>query len=409
MNITPQDFYHSMILHEIRLCKDLERDFSIAKTLDKTSKIVRKHGHICIDIAFGLFNPEIKTEKNIRIIKKTDLITHFKNSFGLAIIRTGRLTWQQISGDKEGSSHSCSRTALCYALIGDYDSAEKWLQRAEQYVSDLARPNYIRGLIQGSRGEPTAAAKYFKIALTGRALKTTKARIEQALSLTDSPAEEDLTANLTLVAHRGTHLGVEEDMNTMKAFQKAIELQCDYIETDILCTSDNLLVCFHGPKINGKFVKDVSFSELLNQSPQDICTFEDYLSLHGQIKLDIEIKDSGYEDLIWEKIRDIPTDRYVIKSFKLSVLSRLRELSPDIRLGYLIRQQKELTSVPPELHLSFISPKLNILDKPFQAKITKQGFETWPWTITTIHDAICVRLLGIDTIITDIPEKLKLS
>ena len=65
-------------------------------------------------------------------------------------------------------------------------------------------------------------------------------------------------------AHRGAS-GYEVD-NTIKAFDKAIELNSDTIELDIRKTKDNHIIVFHDPTFKGKLIIDYTYDELLSSS-----------------------------------------------------------------------------------------------------------------------------------------------
>ena len=395
MNIKLEDFCHSMILHEVRLCKGLAEDLNIAKT-------IQKYGPTLLKLMLSSSTP-------FPVLEKKLIMEAFKDNSSLKLVREARLLYQRLKGTKESSSHSCSRTALCYALIGEFNTAEKWLKEAEKYISDLARPHYIRGLIEGSNGNQASAISHLERALLERANQATKLRINNALSFLKSPEEwiAKYSTPLTIVAHRGAHLRVKKDENTMKAFQKAIDLGCDYIETDVQCTSDKILICYHDKTIDSHLIKDLSFQELLQKTQEkriELCTFQDYLSLHTKIQLDIEIKGSRYEHLVWEAIKGIPHYRYVIKSFNLDVLRTIRGFSHKIKLGYLLQKEEEIYTLPKELNLSFISPKISTITNSFLGRAQKLKLEVWPWTIKNKEELGHMRFLGISTVVSDIPD-----
>lgn len=69
-----------------------------------------------------------------------------------------------------------------------------------------------------------------------------------------------------VIAHRGAHKGIPE--NSIAAYQKAIDLGCDFVEIDVRTTKDGKFVSIHNPNIDkyvsgyeGK-VKDYTFKEL---------------------------------------------------------------------------------------------------------------------------------------------------
>jgi len=57
-----------------------------------------------------------------------------------------------------------------------------------------------------------------------------------------------------VIAHRGAHIGIPE--NSLAAYQKAIDLGCDFVEIDVRTTKDGQFVSIHNSKID-EYVKGV--------------------------------------------------------------------------------------------------------------------------------------------------------
>tara|TARA_R110000868_G_scaffold383617_1_gene650859 strand:- start:93 stop:923 length:831 start_codon:yes stop_codon:yes gene_type:complete len=119
--------------------------------------------------------------------------------------------------------------------------------------------------------------------------------------------------NTYVIAHRGAHIGIPE--NTLAAYQKAIDLGCDFIEIDVRTTKDNKFVSIHNSTIdayvNGKTgkVRDFTLMELLKLDigskigkewkSTRIPIFEDILKLcQGKIGIYLDLKDADPRDLI---------------------------------------------------------------------------------------------------------------
>ena len=128
-----------------------------------------------------------------------------------------------------------------------------------------------------------------------------------------------MTTKPLIIAHRGAS-GLVKFENTLASFAKAIELGVSMVEFDIRKTQDNLFVAFHDQSIDGIKLSNLTYQQLLDISRQkgfNVPLVEDVLKLcRGKIKLDIELKEDGYEleivNLI-KKYLDYPD--YVIKSF----------------------------------------------------------------------------------------------
>ena len=184
-------------------------------------------------------------------------------------------------------------------------------------------------------------------------------------------------------------------------------------------------------------ISNFTFKELKSQLGEhniELCSFVEYLSLYENIKLDIELKEAGYESQILDLLKDIPIDRYVMKSFEIETLREIRKLSPHIHIGYLLSKEQWFSRFPSikkqaypfkdnqinetilsdvqdwfqtlqnELSLQFLSPDISIVDPVFILGAQNIGMEVWPWTVRTKKDLKRMALLDIKTIVSDIPN-----
>lgn len=116
-----------------------------------------------------------------------------------------------------------------------------------------------------------------------------------------------------VIAHRGAHHGIPE--NTLAAYQKAIELGCDFIEIDVRTTKDGAIVSVHNSTIDayviqGKgSVKDLTLNEIRALDIGEkvgaewrgtrVPTFEEILKLsQGKIGIYLDLKDGDPQVLI---------------------------------------------------------------------------------------------------------------
>ncbi len=119
--------------------------------------------------------------------------------------------------------------------------------------------------------------------------------------------------NIYIVAHRGAHLGIPE--NTLAAYQKAIDLGCDFVEIDVRQTKDGQIVSIHNSTIDayvegktGK-VSDFTLAELKaldigsrigpEWKNERIPTIEEILQLcRGQIGIYLDLKEPLVAQLV---------------------------------------------------------------------------------------------------------------
>lgn len=116
-----------------------------------------------------------------------------------------------------------------------------------------------------------------------------------------------------VVAHRGAHQGIPE--NTLAAYQKAIDLGCDFVEIDVRTTRDGKFVSIHNSTIDayvkdqtGK-VSDMSLAQLRTLDigsridpkwkNERVPTFEEILVLcKGKIGIYVDLKSAPIAELI---------------------------------------------------------------------------------------------------------------
>jgi glycerophosphoryl diester phosphodiesterase len=119
--------------------------------------------------------------------------------------------------------------------------------------------------------------------------------------------------DIYVIAHRGAHIGIPE--NSLAAYQKAIDLGCDFVEIDVRTTKDNQYVSVHNSTIDayvegksGK-VNDMTLAELKQLDigirigkqwkNTRIPTFEEILQLcQNRIGIYLDLKDADPAGLV---------------------------------------------------------------------------------------------------------------
>ena len=119
--------------------------------------------------------------------------------------------------------------------------------------------------------------------------------------------------NTYVIAHRGAHNGIPE--NSLAAYQKAIDLGCDFVEIDIRTTKDGKFVSVHNATIDDYVVgqkgevKDYSLSQLRKMDigikvdekwrNTKIPTFQEILALcQDKIGIYLDLKEADPKALI---------------------------------------------------------------------------------------------------------------
>ena len=200
-----------------------------------------------------------------------------------------------------------------------------------------------------------------------------------------------------IVAHRGaSHLAPE---NTVTAFRLAAAMGVDGIEFDTLLTADGQLVVHHEyiPDLHAnanRIIPDCTLDELRaldfgswkdpRFAGEKIPTFAEALeACRGVDHIQVEFKSplganagsdqDAYAERILEEVESSGlADKIIVTSFNHGILSRVKKLSPEQRVGVLTLNSVDSYLAPPPALLS----ALGIADSPAAAETAlENGFE----------------------------------
>jgi glycerophosphoryl diester phosphodiesterase len=142
-----------------------------------------------------------------------------------------------------------------------------------------------------------------------------------------------------IIAHRGASTIAKE--NTIESFKRAADLGADMIEFDVRRTKDQALIVHHDELMQGKAVKELAYDEISKIAAGQgfsIPTFEEVLKhTSGKIKLDVEIKEEGYEKEVVDLLSKYSKkEEFVITSFYDSCIKRIKDDHPNIKAGLIL-------------------------------------------------------------------------
>ncbi|QDI91292.1 glycerophosphodiester phosphodiesterase [Salicibibacter halophilus] len=225
--------------------------------------------------------------------------------------------------------------------------------------------------------------------------------------------------NALVIAHRGV-TGVDMVENTVKAFERAVALGADYIETDVRRTADGQLICFHDGKLDGNAVKKSNYNALQHYARGigwELPLLHEVLLLcKGNLKLDIEIKTKGLEKQVVDIVEATGMSREVlITSFHDMVLKKIKQLDPEIKTGLLLgrrllqqrfRLHAYIQDFYPEVRLKNIGadavcPHYYLLRFGFMRRMHRLHLPIYVWTVNKTWRMERVLEKGADGLITD--------
>ena len=220
--------------------------------------------------------------------------------------------------------------------------------------------------------------------------------------------------NGNIIAHRGVYNNKNIPENSLKAFQKAIDLNYP-IELDVQLTKDNILVVFHDESLermtnNKEYIRDINYTDLkkvhLLDTKETIPRFKDVLNLiNEQVLLDIEVKNTKIIkktcEILIEELKGYKN--FIIKSFNPKIVRYLKKNYTNLEVGVLITNKSNnkfydilLTSKISLMYCKpdFIAIATKLLNKKKFKKLSKK-IPTLIWTIEDKNEILDNELIYI--------------
>lgn len=222
------------------------------------------------------------------------------------------------------------------------------------------------------------------------------------------------------IGHRGA-MGHEPE-NTLASIKKAIDLGADGFEIDVFKCLSGEIVLFHDKHLdkltNGEgLVENKSLTDLKKLSvlgtENKIPTLEEVLNIiNKQVFLNIELKGKNTAKASLELVekfinqKKISSQNILFSSFNWNELEKLRELNSDVKIA-LITENDPLLAIETakKLKAFAINPNYKDLNKKNIKIIHNNDFKIYTWTVNKKRDISKMKLLKVDGIITDFPDR----
>jgi glycerophosphoryl diester phosphodiesterase len=232
------------------------------------------------------------------------------------------------------------------------------------------------------------------------------------------------------IAHRGASAAAPP--NTLAAFQKAAELGADGVELDVHLSADGVPVVIHDFTVDATTdgtgpVADLTLAQLKRLDAgstfdpafagERIPTLEEVLEMEERLFINIELKtpglrDSGLERAVTALIKRCGTgDRVLLSSFNPFSLRRAKRLAPHIPVGLLYA-----SDLPLPLRRAWLAPlaphearhpEHTMVDARYMAWARRRGYRVNTWTVDDPEEMRRLIQLGVDGIITNVPDVLR--
>jgi glycerophosphoryl diester phosphodiesterase len=213
-----------------------------------------------------------------------------------------------------------------------------------------------------------------------------------------------------IFAHRGA--SAQAPMNTLPAFELAATLGADGIELDVRKTKDGAIVVIHDNTVDATTngtgrVADLTLAEIqaLNAGKgARVPTLSEVFTAVGErfACINVEIKEIGIEADTIACIKEHQmADIVLISSFEVAVLHECKRLCPEIPVAYLFAQPE---TMPEADNWEIIHPYYLWANTEHLARWQEAGKTINVWTVNAPEDIRNMIALGVDGIITDVPD-----
>lgn len=222
-----------------------------------------------------------------------------------------------------------------------------------------------------------------------------------------APAHRSSRPDVPLVvAHRGACRHAAE--NTVLAAEIAISQGADMIELDVRRTADGVLVVHHDALLHGVPLHDLSY-DLVRDIKPDIARLDELLSTAaGRVMLDVELKESGYEETVLDVLTShVSIQDVVVTSFCRRALVRMKTLEPSMRTGWIVEgpQPADVLSRFARTGADWLVAEAVSLTPFMIARTRSLDVPLVVWTVNLWSEIdSALRIPGVAAIISDLPD-----
>ena len=213
--------------------------------------------------------------------------------------------------------------------------------------------------------------------------------------------------------HRGdTSIFLE---NTIEAFQSAVSLGYQYLETDLRETSDGKIITFHDPnlkRITGAniTISETKFSDIRMRrlpSREIIPTIDELLEEFPDSFFNMDLKVNQIEEKVLKKINSHNAlERVCLGSFNSKIIKKINSLEPKILTSmgisqvimYKFFQKNNLSKL---IQIPTHWKGIKVITKKFIDRLHNDGLKVHVWTINKETEMQSLIDLGVDGIMTD--------
>jgi glycerophosphoryl diester phosphodiesterase len=214
---------------------------------------------------------------------------------------------------------------------------------------------------------------------------------------------------MLILAHRGYHAAIPE--NTLAAFEAAVTVGANGIETDVRISRDGSPILIHDRITpSGEAVADLTRTEIERILGYEIPTLDEALESFPDIVWNVEIKSpSALSSIISVIQKHQARHRIIITSFRHDLVATCASLLK-VNCGFLLAHRPQtLDSLLADFNANG-NPRINhivwdyeVLDGVLLKQAAENGFRNFVYGPVTRAEHDDCREKGVDGVITDYP------
>ena len=220
------------------------------------------------------------------------------------------------------------------------------------------------------------------------------------------------------IGHRGAKGYAPE--NTLLSIRKAIELGATWVEIDVRWLDDEIIV-FHDAHVDrttdgSGLLQNYSYEELRKLDAgngERVATLKDVIQeIDEKVGLIIELKSLAVAKPVADLLRQLSDNdwknkKLIVSSFNMGALKRVFELSPNIQLGVLVKQNiKTGFDWAAKLKAHSFHVSLTLISTEIVNKAHFLGLKVYVYTVNEPNDIKLMQKINVDGVFCDYPDRI---
>jgi glycerophosphoryl diester phosphodiesterase len=213
---------------------------------------------------------------------------------------------------------------------------------------------------------------------------------------------------MLVLSHRGVHRDCEE--NTLSAFEAAVRMGVDGVETDLRATSDGRIVLYHDRRLpSGEAIADLTYAEMGRLLGRDPATLEEATAAFPDLYWNLEIKDYRRIDVLTRAIRAAASRSRVLATSFWHPAAAALAAEAGVECGALVGDRP----LEPEGFLAGLAVagvralvwSFEWMDGDLVRVAAERGFRNFVYDVESYEEHRAAARLPLEGVITDWPER----